>query len=50
MQRNDARMLGVRFVGAMLTYVPFMLIQGSVAALLPPFWALPWRSWSSTTA
>lgn len=42
MQRNDARMLGVRFVGAMLTYVPFMLIQGSVAALLPPFWALPW--------
>ena len=42
MKRNDPRMMVARLVQCMLTYVPFMLVQGSIARLLPGWMMLPW--------
>jgi membrane protein len=42
MRRNDPRMLVLTTYRAMVVYVPFMLIQGSVGAALPGWAAFLW--------
>ncbi|WP_158676383.1 PH domain-containing protein [Tessaracoccus sp. OH4464_COT-324] len=42
MKRNDPRMLAVRSAQVMLTYLPFMVAQGTIASMLPSWATLPW--------
>ena len=42
MRRNDPRMLILTTYRAMVVYVPFMLIQGSIGAALPGWEAFLW--------